>query len=419
MPLKLNGSTSGYTQIQAAATAGNNTLTLPTSGTNLLADNGSGALTIQTINSGSSNALTLQSNNATALYVNTSQNVGIGTTSPYTKLDVSGAAGVKIYYTGGTDGNSAGSLVLGDGSRSANYVGLYRGTSVSGGAASNALTLGAYDYIGFNVSAAALGSQTEQMRIDSSGNVGIATTSPGSYGKLAVVTATNFPGLYITDGTYSGAITPSSIGGMALVSNGAYPQIFYVNSAERARIDSAGNFMVGTTNSAIAAGAGVKLLAGTDGSMSIVGASSTSANNAYHLYSTGAGAYRFYVGYDGTIHATSAIISSISDQRLKENVTDLDAGLDKILALKPRKFDWKDGKGRNIKGDRGFIAQEFEQVFPDLIDEWLDPAPTGEEPYKSVRQDLIPVLVKAIQEQQALITAQAADIAALKAKVGV
>jgi hypothetical protein len=56
-------------------------LTLPTSGTNLLADNGSGALTIQTINSGSSNALTLQSNNTTAMTIDTSQNVGIGTST--------------------------------------------------------------------------------------------------------------------------------------------------------------------------------------------------------------------------------------------------------------------------------------------------------------------------------------------------
>jgi hypothetical protein len=117
--------------------------------------------------------------------VDTSGNVGIGTTSPYTKLDVSGAAGLKVYYAGGTDGNSAGSIVLGDGARSGNYVGLYRGISISGGAASNALTLGAYDYIGFNVSAAVLGSQTERMRINSSGNVGIGTTSPG--GKLEAV----------------------------------------------------------------------------------------------------------------------------------------------------------------------------------------------------------------------------------------
>jgi hypothetical protein len=60
------------------------------------------------------------------------------------------------------------------------------------------------------------------------------------------------------------------------------------------------------------------------------------------------------------------------------------------------------------------ISQEFEEVFPDLIDKWLDPAPEGEEPYKSVRQDLIPVLVKAIQELSAKNDALEARIAALE-----
>ena len=105
----------------------------------------------------------------------------------------------------------------------------------------------------------------------------------------------------------------------------------------------------------------------------------------------------------GTVFATNTTISAISDARLKENVQDLDVGLGAILALKPRKFDWKAGKGKDIKGDRGFIAQEFEQVFPNLIDEWKDNAPEGEAPYKSVRQDLIPVLVKAIQELTARV----------------
>jgi hypothetical protein len=132
------------------------------------------------------------------------------------------------------------------------------------------------------------------------------------------------------------------------------------------------------------------------------------------MYSTVAGSYRFYVGYGGTIFATSTTITAISDQRLKENVQDLDVGLDKIMALKPRKFDWKPGKGKDIKGDRGWIAQEFEQVFPDMVDQWIDPAPEGEEPYKAVNADLIPVLVKAIQELKADLDATKAELAALK-----
>jgi hypothetical protein len=114
------------------------------------------------------------------------------------------------------------------------------------------------------------------------------------------------------------------------------------------------------------------------------------------------------------VHATNTTISALSDIRFKENVRNLDVGLNAVMLLKPRLYDWKEGKGANIKNARGFIAQEFETVFPDLIDTWKDPAPEGEEPYKSVRQDLIPVLVKAIQEQQLLIQQLQADVAILK-----
>ena len=86
---------------------------------------------------------------------------------------------------------------------------------------------------------------------------------------------------------------------------------------------------------------------------------------------------------------------------MKENIRDLDDGLNVVMALKPRKFDWKEGKGQNIKNARGFIAQEFEQVLPDMVEEWRDPAPEGEEPYKAVNANLIPTLVKAIQELKA------------------
>jgi hypothetical protein len=171
---------------------------------------------------------------------------------------------------------------------------------------------------------------------------------------------------------------------------------------ERARIDSSGNLLVGTTQATPGIDVGFRVILG--GSRLECGSTATTNSDiGLSMLSTGAGNYRFYVGYGGTVYATNTTISAISDQRLKENVRDLDVGLDAVMALKPRKFDWKDGKGKNIKDDRGWIAQEFEQVFPDMVDEWRDPSPEGEEPYKSVRADLIPVLVKAIQEQQAII----------------
>jgi hypothetical protein len=105
----------------------------------------------------------------------------------------------------------------------------------------------------------------------------------------------------------------------------------------------------------------------------------------------------------GNINATSTSISAISDIRLKENVRDLDAGLDTILALKPRRFDWKEGKGKDVKDDMGFIAQEVEEVLPALIGGWK--AGEGEpDDLKSIKAgDLIPVLVKAIQELTARV----------------
>jgi hypothetical protein len=170
--------------------------------------------------------------------------------------------------------------------------------------------------------------------------------------------------------------------------------------AESARITSGGDLLVAKT-AASDSTLGVEIQAA--GTVVSTRSGSTNSQSTLIVYSTGATAYRFYVGMDGTVNATNTTISAVSDQRLKENIQDLDVGLNKIMALKPRKFDWKAGKGKDIKGDRGWIAQEFEQVFPDMIDTWKDPAPEGEEPYKSVRADLIPVLVKAIQELTARV----------------
>jgi len=173
------------------------------------------------------------------------------------------------------------------------------------------------------------------------------------------------------------------------------------NFTQAMTLDASGNLLVGKTATNLQV-VGCELKANGTVFSTLVDTTNAAASS-YQLYSTGAAAYRFYVGMGGTVFATNTTISAISDARLKENVQDIDVGLDAILALKPRTFDWKAGKGKDIKGDRGFIAQEFETVFPNLIDEWKDAAPEGEAPYKSVRQDLIPVLVKAIQELTARV----------------
>ena len=212
--------------------------------------------------------------------------------------------------------------------------------------------------------------------------------------------------------TFSGTLTATTI-----TSPASTALTFQYGGTTGATLDASGNLLVGTTTATLN-NTGFRVVSGASQSdrAELGSTATTSANIGWSMYSTGAAAYRFYVNWAGTVFATNTTISGISDQRLKENIRDLDVGLDAIMALKPRKFDWKDGRGKNIKDDRGFIAQEIEEIFPDLIDEWADPAPEGEAPYKSVRADLIPVLVKAIQELSAKNDALEARLAALEAK---
>ena len=98
------------------------------------------------------------------LRIDASGNVGIGTSTVREVLQVVG--NIKVGTT-----TSDSYIAFGDETVSGRYNGLYRPAS------SNTMTLGAYSYMTFNVSATALGSQTERMRIDSSGNVGIGTNT--------------------------------------------------------------------------------------------------------------------------------------------------------------------------------------------------------------------------------------------------
>lgn len=173
---------------------------------------------------------------------------------------------------------------------------------------------------------------------------------------------------------------------------------------ERMRIDSSGNLLVGTTSAADSSGIGFKYISSaTAPSVALVGSASTNGTGTgFQMYSTGAGAYRFYVGYGGTVNATSTSISAISDERLKENITDLDLGLSEVLALQPRRYDWKDGKGQDKKNAVGFIAQEFEQVLPNSVGS----SKAGDDgiEYKNINyEELIPALVNAIKELKAEI----------------
>ena len=338
-------------------------------------------------------------NGSSQMVLDTAGNLGLGVTPSAwgigKALQVNNASLMgylnRLYVNANTyfDGTGTGKYIASDYATSYQQVnGTHAWFNAPSGTAGNAISF------------------TQAMTLDASGRLGIGTTSPTVPLEIAQ-SATTYTQLRLANTTAGGNGGQVTFAGAGNVDMGwikcNYPgeMLFgaYNGSsvAERTRIDSAGNFLVGKTSTGLATGIQLEAAGGS----SFVRSASTNSDLNLYVYSTGAGAARFYVGMGGTVYATSTTITAISDQRLKENIQDLDVGLDKIMSLKPRKFDWKAGKGKDKKGDRGWIAQEFEQVFPDMVDTWADPAPEGEEPYKAVNADLIPVLVKAIQELKA------------------
>jgi hypothetical protein len=250
----------------------------------------------------------------------------------------------------------------------------------------------------------------EAARFNSNGSLAIGTTSTSA--TLSLNSASAVTGMRILNSNVLYADFYANSSNVVLNAVTAIPLSFGTNNTERMRIDSSGNLLVGKTATAnTTVGSEIR----PDGQFFSTNASSTNSITTWNVYSTGAGAYRFYVGFNGTVYATSIAISAISDARLKENIKDIDTGLDSIMALKPRRFDWKDGKGQDKKNVAGFIAQEFETVFPECVSTTLA-GKDGIE-YKNINHEtLIPTLVKAIQEQQTLINNLTTRLNALEGK---
>ena len=129
--------------------------------------------------------------------------------------------------------------------------------------------------------------------------------------------------------------------------------------------------------------------------------STTSQNFVYFYINNGSTAS----GKINANGANAAAFGSTSDIRLKENVVNLPSQLDAILSLRPVEFDYKDGSGHQI----GFIAQEVQSVFPDLIGE-ADGYLTLTDLNKNDAR-----LIKAFQELAAKVEALEAKVQALEA----
>ena len=132
-----------------------------------------------------------------------------------------------------------------------------------------------------------------------------------------------------------------------------------------------------------------------------------SNSRSLRLYSGSNEAVGAQLGAGGTSFGT------YSDERLKKDITDLTNGLNKILALRPVNFKYK-SDADDYRNRIGIIAQSI----VGQVDEALDKTKItddDETEYYNVRyQDLIPVLVKGMQEQQTKIEELEARITALE-----
>ncbi len=108
---------------------------------------------------------------------------------------------------------------------------------------------------------------------------------------------------------------------------------------------------------------------------------------------------------------TALKFSELSDRREKENIVGLGYGLKEIMNLKPVSFTWKN---QQIKGTQvGLIAQEVQKIIPEIVSSQVsnfnekgEPIASGEDRLSVAYSELVPVLIHAIQEQQAIIESQ-------------
>jgi len=332
-----------------------------------------------------------------------------------TGANVSGTANVSTLVVTGNQ-TSLGNVTV-TGNVSANIVTVSAGSNTAPsitttGDTNTGIFFPAADTIAFAEGGA------EAMRIDSSGNVGIGTSSPAY--KLDVVGSVNVPAdsSYVFGAGSDRFIKYRSSDNDILYSFDAgdfYQQniassyhAWFTGNNERMRIDSSGNLLVGTTS----ATSKITFKQGADNSSGGMAFVRGDSSNYFYLL-TGAD-NNFYFGYNGSargvINGATGVYTALSDARLKENVVPIQRGLSSVLLLNPVSY--------TMVGDEtavqqiGLIAQEVVSVVPEVVS-----APTVSNSWYGLNYSgFVPVLIKAIQEQQALIQSLTTRLTALEAK---
>ncbi|OUU26217.1 MAG: hypothetical protein CBB97_08390 [Candidatus Endolissoclinum sp. TMED37] len=337
---------------------------------------------------------------ATAITIDSSEKVVMGTTSAdadASVLSIKGTDPAQIYdgqiiihgsATSGAANTGAGIGFKGHhgtGNRNLGAIQSLKENATSGNADA---------YMRF-ITRSNSGGLAEAMRIDSSSNVGIGTTSP------TVQLASGNRVLHLDSGTNQGSEIKLEGAGTALMAIGntsiaSYfynvaqtPIIFATDNTERMRISpSSLALSIGKTTFGTA-GQGYTVRGNTAPQCYFNKSQSGAVNGVLFYHSDS------YVGglnYDNT----STSLATSSDERLKDNIENSDDAGAKIDAMQVRQFDWK---STGEHQEYGFVAQELEPVFAHAVHT------DKEGDFKSVDYAcLVPMLVKEIQSLRQRIT---------------
>ena len=285
----------------------------------------------------------------------------------------------NAYHSGGAFRYASNNPASGYGQNSSNH---YWYTAASG-TAGNAITF------------------TQAMTLDASGQLLLGTTTSGNY-KLDIVAGNAFratssstsAALYISGGLpYFGTTTNHALA-------------FITNDAERARITSGGEFLVGTTT----VGAGIK--------SKTYFANATAGNFIGSWYSDSGSTenIRAAIRVDGGLANYSANDVNLSDERVKTDIAPVGSYWDKIKNIEIVTFKYKDQT--HDDNNIGVIAQQVESVAPEFIDaDGFGETPEDGVPLKTVyTTDLYHAAIKALQEAMARIEQLEAKVAQLEAR---
>jgi len=390
---------------------------------------GTGVFTIASPNSDTDRTLTLPDKTgtvnvgegiddnatSTAITIDSSGDVSIGTsTAGVTGLSISSTKNLGWTQSSGESlanmfrQQSSGALVTGYGyqrSSTANGFASSYSSSLSRAAASFSDSIRFYVDTASTVAAGTDITPTERMRIDSSGNVGIGTTNPGS--KL-VVEAGDDDGIRIdsSDDTFTGRLSFGDVSdnyiGAIEYDHNVDAMWFYVNNAERMRITSDGFLLVGTTSTTVnTANFGTRI----GGSNSSTLKSFRNVGGGTTCCAFGGSAGQVQVLGDGDLENTNNSYGSISDERVKSNIVDASSQIDDIMAVQVRSYTLNETGATHI----GVVAQELEASGMSGL------VKTNDEGMKSVKYSILYMkAIKALQEAVAKIEDLESRLSALE-----